>query len=141
MNRLVLICSVLSVGISSAAWSAEQSPTKPSPWESFLKFYPPRAIAAKEEGAVGFKVTLDSKGQVAGCEVTHSSGYPRLDDETCQIIALHAQFSPDANISASQVRTHEGLIAWKLPTSSAGLATPKPVEASGLDKVICKKSI
>jgi TonB family protein len=141
MNRLVLVGSALLIGFSGAAWSAEPSPSNPSPWETFLKFYPPRAIAAREEGAVGFKVSLDSKGLVAGCEVTHSSGYPRLDDETCQIIALHAQFKPDPNISSSQVRTHEGLIAWKLPTSSAALAAPKPVEASGLDKVICRKSV
>jgi protein TonB len=142
MNRFVLVGSALLAGISSIAWSAESAaPANAAQWDTFLKFYPPRAVAAKEEGAVGFKVTLDSKGQVAGCEVTHSSGYPLLDDETCQVIALHAEFKPDADISSRQLRTHEGMIAWKLPPSSTPLASPTPVKASGLDKVVCKKSI
>jgi periplasmic protein TonB len=110
-------------------------------WEVFQQFYPPRAIAAHEEGAVGFKVTLDSKGLVTDCKVTHSSGYALLDQETCNVITLHAQFKPDPGLSPSQVHTSEGMIAWKLPASTSPLAAPKPVQTSDLDKVVCKKSI
>ena len=111
-------------------------------WAIFQKFYPPRAIAAHEEGAVGFKVTLDSKGDVTDCQVTHSSGHPLLDQETCNVVTLHAVFKPDPGLSPSQVHTTEGLIAWKLPGSSAALNSPQPVkQVSDLDKVVCKKSI
>ena len=110
-------------------------------WDVFQKFYPARALAAHEEGAVAFKVTLDSKGLVTGCEVTHSSGHPLLDQETCNVITLHAVFNPDLGISASQVRTSNGIIAWKLPGSTSQLASPQQLQASELDKVVCKKSI
>src|SRR4051794_18827936 len=63
-------------------------------WDIFLKLYPPRALAAREEGAVGFAVTLDSKGEVTSCQVTHTSGHPMLDNDTCQLVTLNAQFSP-----------------------------------------------
>lgn len=110
-------------------------------WKVFEQFYPKRAITAKEEGAVGFKVTLDSKGLVTDCQITHSSGHPLLDQETCNIIALHAQFKPDPGLSSSQVHTSEGMIAWKLPASAAPLASPTPVQSAELDKVVCKKSV
>jgi len=111
-------------------------------WEIFQKLYPPRALAAHEEGAVGFKVTLDSKGGVTDCQVTHSSGHPLLDEETCKVITMHAQFNPDPNISASQTRTRDGLIAWKLPSWAATLEPPKPVDASAApEKLVCKKTL
>jgi TonB family C-terminal domain len=87
-------------------------------WDALQKLYPPRALAAHEEGAVGFKVTLDSKGAVTNCEVTRSSGHPLLDQETCDLVTLHAVFNPDAGVTGSRVATHDGLIAWKLPASS-----------------------
>jgi TonB family protein len=96
-------------------------------WNIFQKLYPPRAIAAREEGAVGFRVTIDAKGLVTGCEVTHSSGHPLLDQETCKIITMNAEFKPEPGLSGSQVRTRDGVIAWKLPDSKTALNAPKAV--------------
>src|SRR5689334_3583758 len=111
-------------------------------WDIFQKLYPPRAIKAHEEGAVGFAVTIDAKGLVTGCQVTHSSGHPLLDQETCKIITLNAQFSPEPGLSASQVRTREGVITWKLPESKTVLNAPQAVVANAApEKMICKKSI
>jgi TonB family protein len=110
-------------------------------WEIFQQFYPKRAIAAKEEGAVGFKVTLDSRGLVTDCQITHSSGHPLLDQETCNVITLHAQFKPDPGLSPSQVHTSEGMIAWKLPASTTSLGQPKAVQSAELDKVVCKSNV
>jgi protein TonB len=84
-------------------------------WEIFQKLYPKRAIAAREEGAVGFVVDLDSKGEVTRCKVTHSSRHPLLDEETCQLVTLHAQFTPDPALGPSQTKCLQGLIAWMLP--------------------------
>jgi len=111
-------------------------------WDIFQKLYPPRAIAAHEEGAVGFKVTIDKQGAVTDCQVTRSSGHPLLDQETCKIITLNAEFKPEEGLSGSQVRTREGMIAWKLPSSSTQLASPTAVAANDApEKVICKKSV
>ena len=39
------------------------------------------------------------------------------------------------------MRTHEGLITWKLPASTAQLSAPQAIASSALDKVVCKKSV
>ena len=99
-------------------------------WEVFQKLYPARALAAHEEGAVGFIVSIDNKGEVTSCQVTHTSGHALLDNETCNVIVLHAVFNPEPGLSPSATRTHEGLIAWKLPASATVLAPPAPIVAS-----------
>lgn len=142
--RTCFLAGVLFVAAPALAQAPQASAARNSSnsFDSLLKFYPPRALAAHEEGAVGFTVTLDGKGDVTGCQVTHSSGHPLLDQETCQLIALHAQFKPDAGVSSSQVRTSEGVIAWKLPASSTTLAAPRAVtQGSAPEKVVCKKTM
>jgi protein TonB len=141
VRRLTVIASLLLAASAQAQSADEKAARNATNWDVFLKLYPPRALAAREEGAVGFLVTLDKVGNVTGCEVTHSSGHPLLDQETCNIVTLHAQFSPDPSGSA-QTRTHEGLIAWKLPQSTTQLAVPAPVTAtSAPEKVICKRTV
>ena len=111
-------------------------------WDIFQKLYPARAIAAREEGAVGFTVTLHYNGEVTRRQVTHSSGHPLLDNETCQLITFQAQFKPDTTLTASQTRSREGLIAWKLPATMTALAAPKPIAvASAPERIVCKKTL
>lgn len=111
-------------------------------WDIFQKLYPPRAIAAREEGAVGFTVTLDSKGDVTNCQVTHTSGHPLLDQETCKLITINAMFKPDPNLGPSQTKTHEGMIVWKLPQWASTVASPKPIApALAPEKMVCKKTL
>lgn len=132
--------------LAQPAFAADESGQKAAQnalnWDIFLKLYPKRAIEAHEEGAVGFLVTLDNKGEVTRCQVTHSSGHPLLDEETCKIITMNAQFNPDPSLSPSQTRTHEGMIAWKLLASATVLAPPKPVAvAAAPEQVVCKKTV
>ena len=46
--------------------------------------YPAISIRLQEQGTVGFKVRIGLTGAVADCEVTSSSGKPRLDDAACR---------------------------------------------------------
>lgn len=111
--------------------------------ETLQKLYPPRALAAREQGVVAFSVKLDKDGQPTECQVTRSSGFPLLDQETCQIITLHAVFKPTGAGSGSQVSTHQGAINWQLPaTAPSATATgpAKPVKvAAASEKMICKR--
>ncbi len=107
------------------------------------QYYPKRALAAREQGQVGFIVKIDASGQALECQVTHSSGYPLLDKETCDLITLRAVFKRPDGISGSQVSTHEGVVNWKLPDSMTIVTTgsPRPVaSASAPEKKICKKT-
>lgn len=137
MNSLILVSALLAASPLPAQPTAQNALN----WDIFQKLYHRRAIEAREEGAVGFTVTLDNKGEVVDCKVTHSSGHPLLDQETCKVITLNAMFKPDPNLAPSQTKTHEGMIAWKLPKSTAALATPSAVASAEFDKVICKKSV
>ena len=136
-GRSLILAGTILIGTPALADAPAQNSSN---WNVFQKLYPKRAIAAREEGAVGFKVTLDSKGAVTGCQVTHSSGHPLLDQETCQIITLNAQFAPDPAMGPSQTKTHDGVIAWKLPASTAALSAPTALaQNKAPEKVVCKK--
>ena len=140
--RLWSAAVLLLIAPALAQASDPKTTLNVSNWDVFQKLYPARAIAAHEEGTVGFLVTLDSQGMVTACQVTHSSGHPLLDEETCRIITLNAQFKPDPGLSPSQVRTSEGVITWKLPANTTVLAPPTPVAAAAApEKVICKKNV
>lgn len=138
----VMLAAGLLVGAPAFAQSAEQRALNASNWDVFLKLYPKRALDAREEGAVGFRVTLNSKGDVTDCEVTHSSGHPLLDEETCKLITLNAVFKSDPSLGPSQTKTSEGLINWKLPNSDTKISAPQRVTAGAApEKVVCKKIV
>jgi protein TonB len=138
---LVAVAAGLVAVIPSLAHAANAAPDQNANWEALQKMYPPRALKAHEEGAVGFFVSLDSSGAVTKCMVTHSSGHLLLDQETCNIITLHAQFGHEKNVSPSQITTHEGVIIWKLPASAGVVATPPINPALMPEKVICKRTV
>jgi TonB family protein len=140
--RLVLAAGLLAATPALAQPPGTAAVRAASNWDTLLKLYPARAIAAREQGLVRFVVTLDAKGQPTECRVTQSSGYPLLDRETCQLITLHTVFKPAAGISGSQVSSHEGAVNWKLPAAAAGTpaAAGKPAKAAQVPKkVVCKR--
>ena len=141
VRKLIAGAALLAAAAPVSAQS--QAAKNDSMWNVFLKLYPPRALAAHEEGAVGFVVTLDNRGAVTDCRVTHSSGHPLLDEETCKIVTMNAVFNADPGLSPSQSRSHEGMIAWKLPASNTVLAPPAPIVVStaGPERVVCKKNL
>lgn len=141
--RYFIATSLLAAtSVFAQAPDAETAARNASNWDVFQKLYPARALAAREEGAVGFTVALDSKGEVTNCQVTHSSGHPLLDEETCKLVTMHAQFKPDPGLSPSQRKTSQGVIAWKLPASTTTLASPRAVASNASpEKIVCKKSV
>jgi TonB family protein len=143
VSKFLIAATGLLAGIPAVAQTDPQAAARNADnWAIFQQLYPARAIAAHEEGAVGFTITIDRSGAVTGCKVTHSSGHPLLDQETCKLITLHAEFKPEEGLSGSQVRTREGMISWKLPGSSTSLASPKAMASNGDDeKVVCKKTV
>lgn len=148
MNARLLLSALLAC---TAAPALAQPTPAPAPMSDrdlanqqvLQQLYPARAKAAGEQGIVGFKVRLDAQGQPTECLVTHSSGFPRLDDETCALIVLHTRFAATDKITRSSAGNyHEGQIAWTLPGSTASV--PKPVAlastASDKTKLICRRA-
>jgi len=141
LSRLLLLAFGLTFPQSAFAQATDTSSHNAMNQDVLLKLYPPRAFAAREQGAVGFVVTLDKDGHPTECRVTSSSGFPLLDQETCQLITMHAVFQPGTGQSGSQVSTHQGIVNWKLPASALGVgastASRKVADAS--EKMICKR--
>lgn len=143
--RLLL---ALTLGCSVAATAAE-TPTEKADREAqnyavLMKHYPARALANREQGAVGFKLTLDRDGEPKSCTVTQSSGFPLLDQETCGLMLVYARFQPESGISHSATITHDGSITWVLPSAPAFVAAPPTQVATAidpLDKIVCKKTL
>ncbi|HYG46815.1 MAG TPA: energy transducer TonB [Allosphingosinicella sp.] len=78
--------------------------------------YPAAALAAREQGEVGFRLDVGPDGRVASCAVTRSSGSAALDDATCRLIRSRARFTPALDSGGAPVADKiAGRIVWKLP--------------------------
>lgn len=105
--------------------------------EFIFSQYPPRALAAGEQGSVRFRAEVDAKGNVMSCKVTEGSGHKRLDRETCDMIVDHASFKPTLdNEGTAREATHDGIVNWRIP----GVA-PAATKVAGKspDEVVCKR--
>lgn len=106
--------------------------------EFIFSQYPPRALAAGEQGSVRFRAEVDEKGNVMKCKVTEGSGYKRLDRETCDLIVDHARFKPALDDDGkARDAIHEGFVNWRIPGSTPATATE--VASNSTEEVICKR--
>ena len=80
--------------------------------EIVFRDYPGRALAANEQGKVGFAVRSDDKGFPVNCEVTSTSGFPLLDNDACRLLMVHATFKPMPGNTAAVVNT--GVVNWRI---------------------------
>ena len=106
--------------------------------EFIFSQYPPRALAAGEQGSVRFRAEVDAKGNVMSCRVTEGSGHERLDRETCDMIVDYASFKPTLDSEGkAREAIHDGLVNWRLP-GNAPAPQPQLASASLPDEIICK---
>lgn len=145
MASLIILSALLAGAATpaTAAPSPEAVARDSANAEVMLYEYPPRARAAGEQGSVVFQVALDREGYATSCEVTQSSGYKRLDRETCDLILDRAKFKgvrgPDGR--KTNVVT-QGAVNWRLPAGEA--TAPAPVRlavATKPEKKICRRRV
>lgn len=146
MTRLVFL-SALLIGAAAPALAGTSDKAARDSVNSdvLLSEYPARALAAGEQGSVGFKVTLDRDGYASACEVTHSSGHKRLDQETCDLILSRATFKGIKDGNGRKVSSvHEGVINWRLPGSSAAPSKNWAAAGAGVakpEKKVCRRRV
>lgn len=111
--------------------------------EIVFQNYPPRALAAGQEGPVFFTVTLDKDAHPVTCQVTHGSGYPDLDEETCNLIVQHAVFSSAKDANGHVVKqTTDGVVNWTLPGHApAPINLTAAAAAPKVEPQVCKKTL
>ena len=146
MVPMLLLASITPMlwNMGSGAPTASDSMVQNARNGEFIwKYYPPGALKRGEQGRVGFKLTIEPTGVISACDVTESSGFKALDEETCAIMGLYARLQPVRNSEGRAIRgTQSGFINWKLPEGAAKLASapsrktmPKP------DGLVCRKDI
>jgi TonB family protein len=146
MNRRISLFALATILLAQPALAEDQSSKSERNRqlsEIVFQNYPPRALAAGEQGPVFFVVTLDKDARATSCEVTHGSGHPLLDAETCELIVLHAVFNSAKDAHGHLVKqTAEGVVNWTIPGHA-----PEPTKALLLtsnnkpEKQICKKTV
>ena len=111
--------------------------------EIVFQNYPPRALAAGEQGPVFFVVTLDKDARATSCEVTHGSGHPLLDQETCELIVLHAVFKSAKDAQGHVIKqTAEGVVNWTIPGRAPEPFNPILLAGNNKpEKQVCKKNL
>ena len=136
LPSLLILASALSV-TSSAPDPGQVVQSRNG--EFIFSKYPPRSLAAGEQGLVRFRAEVDHKGNVLACKVTEGSGFERLDRETCDLIVNHATFKPvlDSDGKAREA-IHDGIVNWRIPgaTPAAKVAL---IGGKSPDEVVCKR--
>ena len=110
-------------------------------------FYPHDSLKLGEEGDVHFLVELNREGKLHSCVVTKSSGYPRLDKATCDMMVATAYFRSAEKDGIRQLSFHPGTVAWRLPPaherpegsfvkSASATASAPPSE-----RIVCKRAL
>ena len=79
MKSVVIMgLALLASAAAQAETPAEKAVREAKNYDTLLRYYPKRALAAGEQGLVGFTIRLDKAGHPTNCEVTHSSGLGSL---------------------------------------------------------------
>lgn len=135
--------SDLMLLLSTAISPMEQPQQVQSRNDEFIfSKYPPRALAAREQGAVRFRAEVNDKGLPIGCEVIQSSGHWRLDRETCDLIVQHATFRPTLDEKGkARGAVHDGIVNWRIPGAPDAALPIKLVDSKPTEKLICKRTL
>lgn len=154
MARMLFFASLL-IGAAAPALAetpADEKARNAQSWDILFSEYPRRALAAGQQGLVGYKVKLDREGYATECEVTRPSGHAILDQETCRLILNRATFKGVRDSSGRRMATvTEGTVNWVLPSQAANYSGTPAAAPSGLrivdapepasGKKVCKRSL
>ncbi len=96
--------------------------------------YPATAIRQEQFGTTGFIVAVGKDGIVSTCLITVSSGSAALDQATCRLIAIRAQFIPARNSAGQFVEDrYSNRVRWVLPSGGYNEDGTQPgLEQAGL---------
>jgi TonB family protein len=131
----------LTSSTSIAIADPEQSVRMSTNGEFIARHYPVRALKAREQGKVGFRLVVESDGSLGSCDVTESSGSKSLDGETCELILRYARLTPVRNADGRAVRAvQNGYINWKLPANATQLASAASSKGPDPERIICKRT-
>lgn len=78
--------------------------------------YPSASLRAGEEGIVRVRFVIGTDGRVSECAVVESSGHPRLDQRSCEIIQRRWRFEPATEDGKPVAETKTQNVRWQITT-------------------------
>ncbi|MEA1013276.1 energy transducer TonB [Sphingosinicella sp. LY1275] len=138
--------ATLSILLGLAAFAGPDSDPPTREIRLIRDYYPAASLKAGEQGTVGFEVALNRDGKIESCRVTSSSGFPRLDEATCDMIVRTARFRPSERSGSARIPRQNYFIEWTLPAGHANSAKPQ-VETVGYlarleeDELVCRRAL
>lgn len=113
--------------------------------EIMLKALPKDVRSSGAGGRVGFRASLDRRGQMTNCEVTESSGHEVLDLYTCKFLTEHASFVAQGSPVGQQRRQITGYLNWPADktsaTATAAISTDPGSATAAAEPLICKRFV
>jgi protein TonB len=107
------------IPIAPAALESKAQPARPAndPGEWVTREdYPTSALRDEAAGLVGFRLTIDAAGKPTACLVTVSSGTNALDQATCDLVLVRAQFTPATDFSGRAAQgSYSSRVRWVIP--------------------------
>jgi serine/threonine protein phosphatase 1 len=82
--------------------------------------YPDASVQAGEEGVVGVRYVVDTRGRVSTCAATETSSHARLDKRTCELIRRRFRFKPAVRDGQPVEEVREQRIRWMLCPGQGG---------------------
>lgn len=76
--------------------------------------YPSASLRAEEEGVTRVRFTIGTDGRVTQCSVIESSGHPRLDQRSCEIIERRWRFEPATENGTPVAETKTQNVRWQI---------------------------
>ena len=141
-DLLILAASIALASSAAIAPAPGETALQAANREFIVKNYPPGAKKRGEQGKVTFRVTIEPDGSLGSCDVIESSGYPGLDQETCEIMIFNARLKPVLDEEGRAIRsTQTGFIVWRLPGGDTQVAAAAPpTTLPKPEPVICKRT-
>jgi TonB family protein len=88
---------------------------------SSTKFYPKESLEKHEEGDASFTVTIATDGKPKDCVITKSTGSPRLDKATCEMVTSRSNYTPDHDDEGKPKESKfSGSVHWGINRSTRG---------------------
>ncbi len=76
--------------------------------------YPPASLRAEEQGRTVITVSINTQGRVDSCSVATSSGFPKLDEKSCQLAQRRFRFKPALQNGTPVASTKQMPIKWQI---------------------------
>lgn len=76
--------------------------------------YPAASLRAEEEGVTAIAISINVQGKVDNCNVAASSGFPKLDEKTCQIALRRFRYKPALKNGVAVASTKTQKIRWQI---------------------------